>query len=541
MRQADRLPGRRKRGMAEAGGNLSRFAAIFAGGTMISRVLGLVRDVVIAGLIPGPSRDAFIFAFKLPNMLRDMLGEGAANAAFVPVMSASRERDSEAEFRALVSAAFSFMIVVLALLSIAGVLLMPALPWALEALRPFTGAPPKDPEQIGRTVLLLQVTFPYLFFIGLAAFAMAPLFTLRHYATPSWAPALLNVALIGCALLFHDRFPDPAWALVLGVWLGGVAQLAVLLRAMRMHAGVLWPNFRLFHPGVRRSVWLLIPVVLGQAAGEVNKLVDSLFAYALEEGVVTALFFANRLVQLPLSIFGVAVAVAVLPAISRAAARNEPEVFRSTLQHGLRQSLFLVLPALAGLLILREPIVRLLFERGAFTPEDTARTATALFIYGLGLLSFTWVKVAVAGFYGNQDTRTPVLIAAGAMLLNILLNFALVGPFGFAGLAAATTISFTVNFAVLFIVLCLRHGRLWDAAFLAGMGRIVFATLIMAAVAKGVYTGGTHLFSEEIFAEQLIALLLAIGAAMAAYFGLCRAMRLPDLEAFAGLLRRQAR
>lgn len=515
--------------------------AIFAGGTLISRVLGLVRDVIVAAMIPTIARDAFLFAFRLPNMLREILGEGATNAAFVPVFSQSQEKDTEEAFRDLVSAMFSAMILVLGLVTIAGVLLMPGLPWVLDALRPLTGAAPKDPAQLTMTIRLMQWTFPYLFFIGLAAFAMAPLFTLRHYATPSWSPALLNVALIACALLLSGYFDNPAWALVTGVWLGGVAQLAVLLVAMRRHAGVLWPNFRLRHPGIPKAGWLLLPVVFGQATSEVNKLVDNFFAYSLEDGTVTALFYANRLVQLPLSIFGVAVSVAILPSISRAAARNEMGEVRETLLHGFRQTLFLVLPAMVGLIALREPIMRLLFERGEFDPRETAMSATALLYYGFGLLSFVWVKVAVQGFYAMQDTRTPVIVSTGCMFLNILLNAALVGAMGFRGLALATTVSFTLNFVLLYLFLNLRVGPLWDVGARQTLVRVGLATAVACSAAYGLaYRIERHL-GHETFWLQLLAVAAPIAVAAILYFGIVRTLRVEELGQITHLMRRNGR
>jgi putative peptidoglycan lipid II flippase len=525
--------------MSDTRRQLSRFTAIFAGGTLISRVLGLVRDVIIGAYIPGISRDAFLFAFKLPNMLRDILGEGATNAAFIPVLSEAREKKSPEEFRELVRAMLSFIMIVLAVVTVLGTLAMPLLPHIMDLIRPITGAENKHPETLAFTIRLMQATFPYLFMIGLSAFAMAPLFTVRHYSTPSWSPALLNVMLIACCLLLYNRFPDPAWALVVGVWLGGLAQLVVMFRAMKRKVGVVLPSFRLRHPGVGKAVWLLLPVIVGQATGEVNKLVDNFFAYSLEEGVVSALFFANRLVQLPLSIFGIAVSVAILPAISQAAARKETAEFRETILHGLRQSYFLVFPAMAGLVILREPLVRVLFERGAFNPDDTTRTATALLYYGLGLLSFTWVKVTVSGFYGAQDTKTPVIIATASMFLNILLNCVFVGPFGYAGLAAATTISFTVNFVLLYLMLNVRFGRMWDPPFLWGMLRISVATLMMSAVTYGAYDQLTRFLREDMFAEQLMAVVVTIALAIGTYVGLCRALRIPDMDDLLGMFRRR--
>lgn len=524
--------------MSESQEQLSRFTAVFASGTVVSRVMGLARDMVVGAFIPAASLDAFLVAFKLPNMLRDMLGEGAANAAFVPIFAEGREKQSEAQYRDLVSALMSAMFLVFCVLTVLGVLLMPLFPAALDALRPLTHADAKDVSRVSETVRLLQWTFPYLLLIGMAVFAMAPLFVAKRYGTASWSPALLNLSLIACCVALRDVFGDPAWALVCGVWLGGIAQLAAMFWSMRKHTGVWLPNFHFRHPGIPKAFWLLGPVVLGQATGEVNKLVDSFFAYSLADGTVTSLFYANRLVQLPLSVFGIAVAVAILPSISRAGAREEHAVIRETLMHGLRRSFFLIAPATVGLILLREPIVRLLFQRGAFSPELAQQTATALFYYGLGLLSFAWVKVSVQGFYAVQNTKTPVIVASASMFLNILLNCALVGPLGYRGLAIATSISFTVNFIFLYVLLSDRFGPLWDEEFLRALIRIVLATALMGAVAYGVKAMTEDYFGVEGLWAKGMAALVPVAVAAGVYLVLCRVLAAPELDHFLAAFRR---
>jgi putative peptidoglycan lipid II flippase len=506
---------------------------------MLSRVLGMVRDITLAALIPPVSLNAFWMAFKLPNMFRDMLGEGAANAAFVPVFAESTEQETQAQYRELVGAVLSSMLLLFAVLSVAGVLLMPWFPAAIELLRPLTGAAPKPEEHLDATVTLMQWTFPYLFFIGLTVFAMAPLFVARHYSTPSWSPVLLNVALISACLGLRDFFDEPAWALVTGVWLGGLLQLAVMFRAMRRHTGVYLPNFRLRHPGVRKAFWLLLPVIIGQSAGEVNKLVDSFFAYALPGTAVTTLFYANRLVQLPLAIFGIAVSVAILPSAARAGARKDLAGVRDMVMLGLRQTFFLMVPAMAGLLVLRTPVVRLLFERGHFSPSATADVSTAVLFYGLGLLSFSWVKVSVQGFYAVQDTKTPVMVAAASMLLNILLNCVLVGPMGFRGLALSTSIAYTFNFILLYGVLCNRFGVLWSAAFLKALAQMTLAALMLSIVAIGLDYRLRQMPGHDVLWAQLLAVLIPAFCAGLVYIAMCRVFHLPELDRFLILLRRR--
>ncbi len=519
----------------------SRYAAIFALGTMISRVLGLAREIVATVLIPTAAFDAFVVAFRLPNMLREIIGEGAVNAAFVPVFSERLEKKSKRDFQRLVAAAFGMMILVLLVLTLAGMLLLPQLLRGILVLDNFTDAPPVTPERLSYLTHLSLLTFPYLFLIGLAVFCAAPLYILHHYSTPSWTPALLNVALIGSCLLLRDAFPDPAYALIAGVWLGGIAQLVAQYIAMGRVAGVWVPGFNFRDPGLRTVFLLLIPVILGQAAGEVNRLIGTFFAAGLPTGTVRNLYLADRVVQLPLSIFGVATSIAILPTLAKSRARGATEEVRGVLIGGLRQSFFLTVPAMAGLIVLAHPIVQLMYEWGHVDAAATNMIATAVVLYALGLLSFAWLKVCVTGFYAAQNTRIPVLVASASMLFNILLNFVLVGPLGYRGLAIATTICFTLNAVFLYLLLWQRVGPLYDAQFVSALIRMTCAAVLMAAVAWVVQDRIEASLGDATLLPRLVATLSAITAGAITYAGLCRAMAVPELDAFARALSRRMR
>lgn len=519
----------------------SRFASIFAAGTLLSRFLGLIRDQVWAAVMPKASLDAFLIAFKFPNMLREIVGEGASNAAFVPLFSESHETQSEQEFKRLVSSVMSAMILFLAVLTIAGVLLLPGILQSIGALESVTGKEAPSAERIQQIISISQWTFPYLFFICLAVFMMAPLFTLKHYSTPSWSPSLLNISFIGTSVLFRNSFDEPAHALVLGAWIGGIAQLLVQYLAVVRLTGIRFPNFQLLHPGIRKVFFLIIPVLIGQSAGEVNRLVDSLFAASLpEEGTVTSLFLANRLIQLPLSIFAVATSVAMLPALSRLHATKRHDEMTETIQQGMRHSFFFIMPAIIGLAILGHPIIALLFERGEFTAVDTARTATALYYYVGGLLAFAWVKVVVTGFYGAQDTKTPVIIASVAMILNIGLNFALIGPLGFRGLALSTTISYSLNCILLIAVLNSRIQGLIDRDLIEGVLRIVGATLFMGAVTLGAYRFSISWWPDPTLLHRAGVVLIPIVASCIAYGIFAKGFQVKEFDHFLEGLRKRS-
>ncbi len=456
-----------------------KYALIFAGGTMLSRVLGLVRDILIGWFVPDFSRDTFLFAFRLPNTLRDLLGEGAVNASFVPVLSECEETQGKNAMRQMVQSLFSIMFFILAIVSLIGVLLMPYVPQLISSLTTFTQEIPKSEEQLQLTVRVLQWTFPYLFWIGIAVFMMAPLFVLGDYKTPGMTPALLNLSLI-FSIFIPYLFPiNIIWALVIGLWLGGILQASVLYFETRKQLGVLNFTKDWNQHGVKKAFILLIPVIFGQAAGEVNKLVDSFFSYSLSEGTVSALFYANRLIQLPLSIFGTAVSVSILPELSRYFANKETHKVRHALQEGLLQTLFMILPAMVLLMLLGKPIVQLLFERGHFSEELTKKTANAIFIYSIGVIGFSGVKVLTQGFYAMNNTTIPVITSSLSMILNIVLNFLLVRPFDYFGLVIATTVSFWTNFLILLIIIGFKIGNIADKKYLLNILKYGFSILIV--------------------------------------------------------------
>lgn len=511
--------------------DMTRFAAVFAGGTMLSRVSGLVRDMIFFHFVKGEALGAFVFAFSLPNMLRDMLGEGATNAALIPVFAEKREREGEEAYRKAVASVMGFMLLILSVITVLGVAVMPAVPGFLRMLTVVTGEDlPQDEAQLSELVRLLQWTFPYVLMICMTVFASGPLFLARRYGSASWSPVILNVVLAASCVLFARAFVNPAWALVLGIWAGGLGTWAYMFWDMHRATGVLLPRFDFRNPAVGRVLLLMLPVIAGQSAGEVNKVIERMFAASLGLDKVLALYASNRLVQLPLSVFGVAVSVAILPSISRAMARGERDVVRDTLMHGLRQSFFLVFPAMVGLVVLREPLVRLLFERGEFGPEDTRLAADALGYAALGLLSFSWVKVSIQGFYAAQQTHIPVLAATASMVLNILLNIALVRPMGYLGLALSTSVSYTVNFLVVYALLCRKYGRLWNAGFLGALARMLLAGLLMGAGVMLVSGFVAPVLGTATLAARLGGVLVSIGVAVGVYFGACALLGVAEMR-----------
>jgi putative peptidoglycan lipid II flippase len=427
---------------------VARAAAVVSGATLASRVLGFVRDLVIARSFgAGVGTDAFFVAFRVPNLLRRVVAEGALSAAFIPVFTEYATTRPRAETRAMLRAVTGLMTLLLGALAVLGVL---AAPWIIRVMAPGFFANPAVGEL---AVRLTRLMFPYIFIVGLSAVAMGILNAHRHFLLPALSPVALNVGMIAGALLLAPQLPEPLTGLALGVLLGGIGQLLLQAPAIGARGLLAPPALALRHPAVRRVLALMAPVVVGQSASHIGTVVNTIIASFLAGGSVSYLYYADRLVEFPLGVFGVAIATAVLPTLSEQAARRDRRALRETLSFALRLTAFVSLPAAVGLFVLREPIVRVLYERGRFGPAETAGTAAAVAMYALGVAGLTATKVAVQAFFALGDTRTTVKVSIGAMALNCTIAAALAGPLGHAGLALATSASATVNALVLAILL----------------------------------------------------------------------------------------
>lgn len=454
---------------------VARAAAVVGGATLLSRVFGFLRDVVVAHAFgAGPATDAFFVAFRLPNLFRRLVAEGAVSSAFIPVFSEYLTTRSRGDVVRMFRAVAGGMLGLLALLTLAGVVGAPLL---VRVMAPgFFG----DPETGAVTVRLTRLMFPYLFFVGLAALVMAMLNAQRHFLTPALAPVMLNLAIIAAVFVVVPRLGEPVVGLAVGVLVGGVGQLAVQLAPLARRGLLVTPALELRHAAVSRIGRLMAPVALGQSATQLNILVDTIIASFLVGGSVSYLYYADRLVEFPLGVFGIAVATAVLPTLSEQAARRDLEALRTTLSFALRLAAFISLPAAVGLLVLRDPIVRVLYQRGAFGPAETAGTAWAVGFYALGLVGFASVKIGAQAFYALGDTRTPVKVAMGAMVLNSLLAVTLALPLRHGGLALATSCSGTAHAVALAWLLRRRLGGRPAPGARAGWVRIVVGSGALA-------------------------------------------------------------
>ncbi|GIX29915.1 MAG: putative lipid II flippase MurJ [Porticoccaceae bacterium] len=466
----------------QSSGGLLRAGALVGATTLLSRVLGLVRDVVLARVIGADAlADAFFIAFRIPNFLRRLFAEGAFNQAFVPVLAEWRERGGQAAVRELIDRVAGALGAVLSALTAAVVV---AAPLVALAFAPGFAADPARHEALSG---MLRWTFPYLWFISLAGFAGAILNSYDRFVVPAFTPVWLNLCLIAAALLGLAHLAEPAWALAVGVFCAGAVQFCFQLPFLARLDLLPRPRLDWRHPGVRRILTLMAPALFGVSVSQVNLLFDTVIASFLPAGSVSWLYYSDRIAELPLGVIGVALGTVILPSLSRQHARNAAADFARTVSWAMRLILLVALPAALALVLLAEPILATLFHDGVeITRRDVEMSAWSLRAYALGLASFMAIKVLAPGFYARQDLKTPVTIGVVAMVANMVLNVAFVVPLhllwqvGHAGLALATSLAAALNAGLL-------YGRLKGQGLLArapGRGRY-WLRLALANLALG--------------------------------------------------------
>ncbi|MFQ5695384.1 MAG: murein biosynthesis integral membrane protein MurJ [Terriglobia bacterium] len=441
--------------------------------TLLSRVFGYARDLLIAVLLgTSLAADAFVIAFRIPNLLRRMLTEGAMTGAFIPVFTGYRERGSQAEAWEFARRAFWTLALVMAGLTLLGLVFAPQL------VRAFTLASPA-PEQWSLAVLLTRITLPYALLISLTALAGAMLNTVGVFGLPAAVPIVMNLAILAAGLWsWATGRAEPAVALAVGVVLGGVLQVTLQLPSLLRRGFSLKPGLGFKHAGVKRVARLMVPALAGVGIYQVNVLVATAFA-STQEGWISALYYANRLTELALGVYAFSVATVVLPVMSKQAVQKNVAALRSTLTFALRNVAFVVVPAAVGLIVLREPIVRLLFQHRAFAASSTELTAWALLFYALGIPAFASVRLVVQSFYAVEDTATPVRVAGLTLGVNIALCFALIAPLGHGGLALATSAASYFNLLALYLIFRRRLGAIEERKLAASLARTVLAAGVM--------------------------------------------------------------
>lgn len=455
--------------------NLVRSAATVGGMTMISRVLGFVRDILIAGTLgTGPIADAFFVAFKFPNLFRRLFAEGAFNSAFVPLFAKRLEGEGKASAKQFAQEALSVLLFTLVLLTIIAEITMP---WLMHVIAPgFVDTP----DKFDMGVLFTRIAFPYLLFMSLVALLSAVLNSVGRFTAAAAAPILLNIVLIAALLLAAPYFDNPGMVLAWGVAVAGAAQFALLLVAVRRAGFDLHlPRPRLT-PGVKRLVALGIPGVIAGGITQFNLLVGSIIA-SLQDGAVSLLYYADRIYQLPLGVVGIAIGIVLLPDLSRRLRAEDGAGANHAQNRAFEFAMLLTVPAAVALAVIPVPIIQVLFERGAFSAADTHGTALALAGFSIGLPAFVLTKVLSPGFFAREDTATPMRFAAIGIAVNIAGSLALFFWIGHVGIALATSAAAWVNAGLLGVRL-VRLGHFeFDARLKSRGPRILLASLIMGA------------------------------------------------------------
>lgn len=438
-------PTERSANDTEANASHLKSTGVVGGFTMLSRVLGLIRDIVIANFIgASASADAFFVAFKIPNFLRRLFAEGAFAQAFVPVLSEYKTQRDFHAVKDLVNHVAGTLGLIVGLLTGFAIVAAPVITLL------FAPGFIQYEEKLALTTDLLRITFPYLLLISMTAFAGSVLNSYGRFGVPAFTPVLLNISLIGATLLLAPYLSEPVMALGWGVLIAGVAQLLFQLPFLAQLQLAPVPKVDRQHEGVRQIIKLMIPALFGVSVSQINLLLDTLLASFLQTGSVSWLYYSDRLVELPLGVFGIAIATVILPSLSRLHATRSPEKFAATLDWALRSVCLIGVPAALALFLLAEPLIITLFQYGAMTQQDVFMAAMSLRAYAFGLLAFMLIKVLAPGYFSRQDTKTPVRIAVWAMLTNMVLNLILIWPLQHAGLALATSLSSFLNAGLLF-------------------------------------------------------------------------------------------
>jgi putative peptidoglycan lipid II flippase len=508
--------------------------------TLVSRVLGLVRDVVIANVMgAGAMADVFLFANKIPNFFRRLFAEGAFAQAFVPVLSEYHTKDeinaesrghvdnngkldvSLDETRRLIAQVSGTLGVIITLVTFFGMLASPLFVilfgggWFVDWFH-------NGPESVGGEKFelassLLKITFPYLWFISFTALAGAVLNTMGRFAVAAFTPVLLNIAIILMAVYGAEYTQSPAYALAWGVFFGGLIQFVFQIPFLYKAGVLVKPCWSWHSKGVTKIRKLIIPALFGVSVTQINLLLDTLIASFLITGSISWLYYADRLLEFPLGLFGIGIATVILPSLAKLHSKNSNTEFTATLDWGIKIISLFGWPALAGLMVLAQPIIMVLFMRGEFSQETVIQVSYALFAYLSGLLSFMFIKVLAPGYYARQDTKTPVKIGIIAMVSNMAFNLMLAPFFGFVGLAIATTMSATLNAWLLYCGLKNAGVYYLSKSTKIFIGKLVLSALVMALVVYQL-SNDFDVWLAMSFTEQVQQLIVCIGGGCLSYF-----------------------
>lgn len=455
--------------------NLLKSGYVVATMTMIARITGLVRDLLLAAFLgAGPGMDAFVIAFRMPNFFRRLFAEGAFSQAFVPVLSEYRQKRREAEVKVFINRMAGTLSIVLFILTVIAVLITPVL------VMIFAPGFIHDPTRFGLASAMLKITFPYLLFISLTAFAGSILNSYDIFSVPAFTPVLLNLSMIFGAIILAPHFTNPVMGVAWGVFIGGIVQLLFQLPFLYRIKKLPIPKIGWSDPGVRRVIKLMAPAILGVSVAQISFFIDNILASFLREGSITWLYFSDRLTNFPLGVFGIAIATVVLPHLSRKHSDKNPQAFSASLDWALRCILVIGIPAAVGLFILAGPLLSTILQHGKFDAFDVEMARLSTMAFALGLPGFMLVKSLATAFYSTQDIKTPVKVAIISLTINIIIAVILIFPLKHAGLALSTSITTSLNASLLLILLRKRKIYLPQPGWLIFFIRLAIANAAMA-------------------------------------------------------------
>ncbi|MGF1656701.1 MAG: murein biosynthesis integral membrane protein MurJ [Verrucomicrobiales bacterium] len=525
---------------SEHGSSIARSAGLVSLMVACSRVLGLIREQVFAGLFgASAATDAFQAAFRAPNLLRDLFAEGALSTAFVTTFSQKIEREGTDSAWRLASKVATLTVVFMSGITLLGILFAPQMIGFL--------APGFDPEKKDLTILLTRIMFPFILLVSLAALAMGMLNARKVFGVPAMASSFFNLGSImggvSIGYLLDPEFGEQALiGLAIGTLIGGLLQLGVQLPSLRKVGFRFAPDFQWRDPGVIRVLQLMGPAVIAASAVQVNVMVNTIFASYLEDGAITWLNYAFRLMQLPLGLFGVALGIVTLPLLSRVAAHGVTEEFNRTLAKSLRFACFLSIPSALGLIFLAEPIISLLFERGRFTPEDTLATAGALRFYALGLVAYSAIKILAPAFYTINMQNAPMYVSLASIGVNAVINWILIFQLGWGhqALALSTGCVAAINVGVLYYLMRRRIGKLVGEVLFKGLGRLLLATIPLMLVCLGFQGWLADLGSVSEF-ERIFRVGVVVSCGALAFMVGAWLAKVEELQDFIGVVSRRLR
>lgn len=499
--------------------------------TFLSRIFGLFRDMIQANYMgTGTRMDAFTIAYTIPNLLRRLTGEGAMTAAFIPIFTQQKKEKSKEELWKFAHYFFFDLSVIMALITVLGVVFAPVLVKIISiGFKDIAG-------KWDLTITLTRFMFPYIFLISLAALAMAILNSFHKFFVPAFTPVLFNLSIITLAVIFAGRAKEPSYVFAAGVVIGGVLQLAFQLPFLWRHGMRFKPMLSFTHPGIRKVGKLIIPGIFGAGLYQINYALSRMIASLLEEGSVSALYYAARVQELTLGLFSIALSIALLPTFSDQAAKQDIAGMKKTLVYSFKLVFLVTFPAMAGLLLLNRPIIQVLFQRGEFNEQSTVMSASCLFFFALGIPFISGVRIIAPAFYSLKDIKTPVIVASFIMGLYILLSILLMNPLRVGGIALALSISSVFNFLLLFYLLERKIGHIRKKGILVSAFKSAISAVGMGAVVW-VFAGQFD-FDRMVFIQKLGVVAAAVSIGIVVYLVLNLLFSHEDLKSLKNVFSR---